>query len=196
MANASSNLSTRWSNGNPNARNSTSFHPAPSPRINRPPLISSTVAAFFASIAGLWNDALATSGPSSTRSVTAARAARADHASQGPRGDIPGSRYRRWSPTHTESNPTSSAARAMSRSSGHRTSRSTSGSWTPTRRGRPLFAVPMTAIIPRGKTLPLGARRCHNRPAHGPSTGSDRARAPTGRDRGAPSPRRGARLLR
>ena len=39
-------------------------------------------------------------------------------------------------PTHTESNPTSSAARAIATYSGQRTSRSTSGSWTPTRSGR------------------------------------------------------------
>src|SRR3954447_10140553 len=38
-----------------------------------------------------------------------------------------------WSPTQIESKPPRSAARAMARSSGQRTSRSTSGSWTPTR---------------------------------------------------------------
>ena len=44
IVNASSNRSTRWSNGIPKARNSVSFHPAPSPRMSRPPLISSMVA--------------------------------------------------------------------------------------------------------------------------------------------------------
>ena len=37
-----------------------------------------------------------------------------------------------WSPTQIESNPDASAVRAMPSSSGQRTSRSTSGSWTPT----------------------------------------------------------------
>src|SRR5437773_7535327 len=36
-----------------------------------------------------------------------------------------------WSPTQIESRPDSSAARASARTSGQRTSRSTSGSWTP-----------------------------------------------------------------
>src|SRR3954469_12633346 len=38
-----------------------------------------------------------------------------------------------WSPTQIESKPPRSAASAIARSSGQRTSRSTSGSWTPTR---------------------------------------------------------------
>src|SRR2546428_435266 len=50
MAKASSNRSTRRSKGKPNARYSTSFHPAPNPRINLPPLISSMAAAFLAII--------------------------------------------------------------------------------------------------------------------------------------------------
>src|ERR1700755_3556747 len=37
-----------------------------------------------------------------------------------------------WSPTQIESKPEASAARAIASSSGQRTSRSTSGSWTPT----------------------------------------------------------------
>ena len=86
IVNASSNRDTRLSYENPNARYSVSFQPAPNPRIRRPPEISSIVAAFFAIIAGAWNDVAATSGPISTRSVTAASAASVDHASQGPRG--------------------------------------------------------------------------------------------------------------
>src|SRR3990172_7493740 len=136
MAKASSNRSTRWSNGNPNARYSGSFHPAPSPRINRPPLISSMVAAFLARMAGLWNETLATSGPRSTRSVMPASAARTDQASHGPRGGRSGPGNGRWPPPPSESTPACSAARAMSRNSGQRTSRSTSGSWTPTFSGR------------------------------------------------------------
>ena len=47
--------------------------------------IASTVAACFASIAGAWKAVEATSGPISTRWVTAAMAARVVHASYGPR---------------------------------------------------------------------------------------------------------------
>ena len=54
--------------------------------MNRPPLISSIVAACLASSAGLWKFVHATSGPSSTRDVTADRPASSVHASQGPRG--------------------------------------------------------------------------------------------------------------
>ena len=49
--------------------------------MSRPPEIASTVAACFASIAGAWKLVDATSGPISTRSVTAAIAARVVHAS-------------------------------------------------------------------------------------------------------------------
>jgi hypothetical protein len=49
----------------------------------------SIVAAFFASMLGLWNPLAATSGPSSTRSVIAASAASVLHASQGPSGGYP-----------------------------------------------------------------------------------------------------------
>ena len=48
----SSNASKRRSNGTPNAVNSGSFQPAPRPRMNRPPLTSSSVSAIFASRAG------------------------------------------------------------------------------------------------------------------------------------------------
>ena len=85
IVNASSNREMRWSNGNPKARNSVSFQPAPKPRISRPPLISSTVAAIFASIGGVWNAVAATSGPSLIRVVACAIAASEVHASQGPR---------------------------------------------------------------------------------------------------------------
>ena len=93
IVNASSNRLIRWSNGNPNAAYSVSFQPAPRPRMSRPPLISSTVAAFLASIAGAWKLVDATSGPSSTRVVAAASAASIVQHSQGPRGSIsPGRR--------------------------------------------------------------------------------------------------------
>ena len=139
----SSKRATRRSNGNPKARYSRSFHPAPSPRISRPPEIASTVAACLANIAGAWNPVEATNGPSSTRSVTAARAASDVHTSHGPRAPV-GRSYNRWSPSHSESNPTASAARAIAISSGHSTRRSTSGSWMPT----PARTRPM--VDPRG----------------------------------------------
>ena len=114
-----------------------SFQPAPRPRTSRPPETSSTVAACFASMNGAWNADAATSGPSATRSVASARAARVVHASQGPRLSPLAYRYSRWSPTQIESKPAASASRAIARSSGQRTSRSTSGSWMPTPMGRP-----------------------------------------------------------
>ena len=103
IVNASSNRSIRWSNGIPKARNSVSFQPAPSPRISRPPEISSIVSARLARIAGLWNAVQATSGPNSTLVVTAASAASMAHASHGPRGSRSGQRYSKCSPSHNES---------------------------------------------------------------------------------------------
>ena len=120
------------SNGRPNASNSARFHPAPSPRVRRPPLISSSVAAIFARIGGCRNAVQATSGPSRIPVVAVAIAASSVNASRGPRSG-PSSRYSRWSPTQIESNPTSSAARAMARYSSIGTLRSASGSWIPTR---------------------------------------------------------------
>ena len=87
IVNASSNRETRWSNGKPKAANSVSFQPAPRPRIKRPPLISSTVLASFASIAGVWKAVAATSGPSRIRDVLAAMAASIVQTSHGPRAE-------------------------------------------------------------------------------------------------------------
>ncbi len=79
------------------------------------------------------------------------------HASHGPRDGRPGHRYRRCSPSQIPSKPRSSIARAMSRSSGQRTSRSTSGSWTPTRIGRVMAGSPSSrVVVPR--------RHCLRRP--------------------------------
>ena len=55
IANASSNRETRRSYGIPNAANSSSFQPAPSPSTKRPPLTSSIVAAILAISPGGWN---------------------------------------------------------------------------------------------------------------------------------------------
>ena len=82
----------RWSNGSPNARYSGSFQPEPTPSTKRPPLTSSIAAAMRAIRPGGWNARHATSGPSTTRSVTAASAASIVQASQGPRSGSPSSR--------------------------------------------------------------------------------------------------------
>ena len=66
-----------------------SFQPAPSPSMSRPFEISCTFAACFANTAGGWNEAQATSGPISTRSVTAATAASVVQHSCGPRSGRP-----------------------------------------------------------------------------------------------------------
>ena len=85
IVNASAKRLIRRSNGKPKAANSTSFQPAPRPRTSRPPLISSTVAAIFASIAGAWKAVAATSGPIVIRDVEAASPASTVQASHGPR---------------------------------------------------------------------------------------------------------------
>src|SRR5258708_5458195 len=110
--------------------------------MSRPPLPSSPVAAILASIAGAWKAVAATSGPSRIREVLAAMAESRVQTSHGPRGGPSSYRYRRWSPSHRVSKPTSSAAFAIATYSGQRTTRSTSGSWMPMRRDRPLDAMP------------------------------------------------------
>ena len=104
----------------PNGANSRSYHPAPMPRSNRPPLTRSMVVAILATWAGCRNGAQATSVPSRTRSVAVAKAARAVKGSTVPEGsgDPPyRSRSRKkWSEIHTESNPSASARRAASAS--------------------------------------------------------------------------------
>ena len=85
IVNASSKRLTRLSYGMPKASNSRRFQPEPSPSTKRPPLTSSIVAAIFASTPGGWKPAQATSGPSLTRSVTAASALSSVNASHGPR---------------------------------------------------------------------------------------------------------------
>ena len=60
--------------------------------MNRPPLISSIVAACLARSAGLWKFVQATSGPSSIRVVVAAIAASSVQASHGPRAGRSGQR--------------------------------------------------------------------------------------------------------
>ena len=62
------------------------------PEHEAPAEISSTVAAIFAISPGGWKLAQATSGPSRTRSVTAASAASIVHASHGPRSSRPSPR--------------------------------------------------------------------------------------------------------
>ncbi len=80
-ASSSANRSPTDPNGNPKASNSSSNHPAPIPRSNRPPLIRSIVAAIFARSAGWRNGADSTRLPRRARSVTAASPASAVMAS-------------------------------------------------------------------------------------------------------------------
>jgi hypothetical protein len=109
---ASSNRSTRWSLGNPNASYSASCHPAPRPRISRPPLTSPAVAAILATAEGCRKLEHRTSVPISTRSVAAARALTTVHASSCPSiGPLDGL-WKKWSNIQTESRPCASAARA------------------------------------------------------------------------------------
>ena len=61
----------------------------------------------------------------------------------------PSPRYSRWSPSQTESKPVASAERAIETISGQRTSRSTSGSWTPT--------LSCPAHRPRARPSPPGS---------------------------------------
>ena len=71
-ASDSSNRLTLWSVGQPNASYSGSCQPEPTPRISRPSLTWSRVAAIFASSAALRNPVHITSVPSSTRLVASA----------------------------------------------------------------------------------------------------------------------------
>lgn len=116
---ASSNRSTRRSFGKPNASYSGSCHPAPRPRISRPPLISSAVAAILAMREGLRKLEQSTSVPISTRSVTAATALTTDHASSCPSIGPSGGAWKKWSNIHTESSPYASAASANDRTAAH-----------------------------------------------------------------------------
>jgi len=61
-------------------------------------------------------------------------------ASHGASGPPSAMWYRKWSPAQMESKPSDSIRRIMVASSGQRTGRSISGSWTPIRRGRPQTA--------------------------------------------------------
>ena len=77
--NASSKRPTLWSVGKPNASNSGSCQPAPIPRISRPSLTASSVAAILASTAGLRNAVQITIVPRLTRAVASAMAERIVH---------------------------------------------------------------------------------------------------------------------
>src|SRR5215813_12083650 len=113
MRSPSSKRLTRWSNGKPKARYSDSCQPAPTPRMRRPPEISSIVSASFARYAGFRKDMHETRGPISTRDVIAAMAAMIAQPSHTPWSFLPSCRNSRWSSIQMESNPTSSARRAI-----------------------------------------------------------------------------------
>jgi hypothetical protein len=116
-SNASSVRPSRWSSGYPNASYSGSCQPAPTPSVNRPPEISSVVAAILASSAGFRNRSPSTSVPMGMVEVAAARAASTLHASWAPRSGSPGNRNTVWSGTHNPSRPSVSARRANARAS-------------------------------------------------------------------------------
>lgn len=69
---ASSVKAPRSANGLPIASISCSIAPTPTPRINRPPLRTSSVAAVLASLMGLWYGSTSTEVPRRTRVVLAA----------------------------------------------------------------------------------------------------------------------------
>ncbi len=89
---ASSSIAQRSAavrNGMPSAVCSASNQPEPMPKSRRPPLITSTVVAIFASTAGWRYVFPVTSTPSRSCSVSTASAASAVHASrQGSNGSI------------------------------------------------------------------------------------------------------------
>ena len=102
---ASSNRETRWSQGNPNMSYSGLCQPAPTPRTNRPPLISSIISDILATIAGLRQPRHVTWTPSVMRDVTAAIPAMSGKTSQTPRvAPSPGGIcMMKWSGNHSPS---------------------------------------------------------------------------------------------
>ena len=131
IVNASSNRETRWS-GKAEAAYSGSFHPAPRPSTSRPPLMSSTVAAFLAIIAGLWNEVEATRGPMSAPAGGLAQGGQHRPCLHGapPRSPGRGRGEVLSDPYRVESNLLGRDAR--SRAPPARSPRSTSGSCMPT----------------------------------------------------------------
>jgi A/G-specific adenine glycosylase len=101
----------------PNASCSRSNHPAPSPRIARPPETWSSVVAIFAVSPGFRNVLAPTMRPRRTRLVIAASAARVVHPSSFGAAGSPSS-LSRWSSIHTWSKPAASAWSTAARSSG------------------------------------------------------------------------------
>ena len=100
-------------NGTPKALASLGLKPQPRPRTRRPPLIVSSVEAILAVIAGLRNVELMTPKPMSTRGTAAATAVWIVTQSK----IIPSRSHfaRTCSPVHSESKPSRSPSRAISR---------------------------------------------------------------------------------
>ena len=112
---ASSSMSRRTSAGGHPRPTTCSFRfsPLPSPSRKRPPLITATVAAFWATIAGWYRTVgQVTSDTSSARRVSTASAPSTDHAYALCSCDS--SHGWMWSEIVTKSNPASSARRACS----------------------------------------------------------------------------------
>ena len=108
--------SRRLGKGRPNASCSPTFQPAPTPRMKRPPLSSSSCAAIRASSEGWRNVIEATSGPKRMRSLSSAATTKEMNVSSASRSRGPVSE-KKWSERQSDSKPASSVARTMRRHS-------------------------------------------------------------------------------
>ena len=164
--------------------------------MTRPPLISSSVSAIFASSAGLRKPVQATSVPRWTRRVASATALSIDHTSQMPRllpsgmstvGTFPGGDRRkiRWSGAMIESNPTSSPRFAISRSAVHGTGLPSPSAPTPIGSVMPSFIRLFPVIL-----SPLRGRPGRRRRGAAQARGSSPSSRPTARDRDRATHRR------
>ena len=118
---ASSKRPKTLSSGSPNACACLARRgPHPSPRTNRPPLISSSVSTAFAVMPALRWSADRTHVPTLIRDVTAATAPAIATPSQNPVGGLSSGSHSSSSAVQTVSNPSASARSAISRSSLHR----------------------------------------------------------------------------
>ena len=113
ISRASSNRAKILSSGSPNARAWPGHScPAPSPKTNRPPLISSSVSTVLAMIPGFRCNADMTHVPTFARDVTAATAPAIETPSQAPRGGPSSVCQSSSSGVQIVSKPISSARRA------------------------------------------------------------------------------------
>src|SRR6266567_6740310 len=128
--------------------------PAPRPRINRPPLTASRVAAALAVSTGLRNVELRTIKPIPTRGTAAASAE--PMVKQSKAGDVPPQRARTCSPVQSESKPSLSASWAMAsmRCQARSAGQSSNSLKKPWGKIRPIFTLP-SVRVQRGRAVPL-----------------------------------------